>query len=191
MNPLSHFFLGWSLSNVDPSLGRRERACITLAGVVPDLDGLGIIAEKLTLNTETPLLWWSEYHHVLGHNLLFALVVAAVSFALAVKRWRTAMLAFVSFHIHLLGDVIGGRGPDGFQWPIYYLYPFSDSWRWVWQGQWALNAWQNFVITIAALSLTFYLAWKRGYSPLELFSSKADRAFVLTLRNRFPIRADE
>jgi hypothetical protein len=31
----------------------------------------------------------------------------------------------------------------------------------------------------------FYLAWNRGFSPLGIFSKKADNAFVETLRNRF------
>jgi len=29
------------------------------------------------------------------------------------------------------------------------------------------------------------LAWKRGYSPLEMISKKADTAFVDTLRRKF------
>jgi inner membrane protein len=33
--------------------------------------------------------------------------------------------------------------------------------------------------------LVFYLAWKRGYSPLEMISTKANDAFLCTLRNRF------
>jgi len=34
----------------------------------------------------------------------------------------------------------------------------------------------------------FYLAWKRGYSPLEMVSGKVDEAFVETLRKRFGTR---
>jgi hypothetical protein len=48
-----------------------------------------------------------------------------------------------------------------------------------------LNAWPNFAFTIVLLIATFYLAWKSGFSPMEIFSKKADRAFVNTLRNRF------
>ncbi|MCU1284514.1 MAG: rane-bound metal-dependent hydrolase [Acidobacteriales bacterium] len=48
-----------------------------------------------------------------------------------------------------------------------------------------LNAWPNFAITFALLITTFYLAWKRGFSPLEIFSTRADAAFVSTLRQRF------
>ena len=183
MNPITHFLVSWDVANA-AMLDRRERAIVTLAGVAPDLDGLGAIPEILTRNTAHPLSWFSEYHHVLGHNLGFGLVVVAASF-LATRRWRTAALAFVTFHLHLLCDVVGARGPDGDQWPIPYLLPFSRAWQWTWRGQWALNGWQNFAITGAALGLTFYLAWSRGYSPLEMISLRADAAFVGVLRRRF------
>jgi hypothetical protein len=42
------------------------------------------------------------------------------------------------------------------------------------------------VITWALLGLTFYLAWLRGYSPLEMISRRADREFIDALRRRFP-----
>ena len=97
----------------------------------------------------------------------------------------TAALVGVSFHLHLLCDLVGARGPEGEQWPIPYLLPFSRAWDLTWSGQWALNAWPNFVLTLAALAATLFWAWKRGYSPLEIFSTRADRALVAALRRRF------
>jgi inner membrane protein len=185
MSPATHFLTGWALAN-SASLGRRERALVTLAGVVPDFDGLGIAAEYLTRNSQHPLEWFSAYHHAL-HSLPFAVVVTVASFALATQRWKTAGLAFLSFHIHLLEDVLGSRGPDGYQWPIPYFMPFSRACELTWRGQWALNAWPNFAITISLLLMTFYLAWLRGFSPLEMVSRKADAAFVVALRKRIPV----
>jgi inner membrane protein len=104
--------------------------------VVPDVDGLGIIPEILTCNSLHPLLWFTLYHHRL-HTLAFSLVVAAVAFALGQQRWKTGILAWVSFHLHLFEDVLGSRGPDGYQWTIPYLAPFSSRWQWTLQGQWA------------------------------------------------------
>jgi len=193
MSPVTHFLVGWLVANIPSAggpraIGRRERAAIALAGVAPDLDGLGAIPEVLTKHSSHPLLWFTEYHHVLGHNLMFALVVAGVCYAVARRqRWLTALLAFVSFHLHLLGDLVGARGPDGYQWPVPYLAPFSVHWTWTWHGQWALNAWPNFVLTGVCLLLTFYLAWHRGFSPLEIVSPRADRAFVTALRARVPL----
>lgn len=183
MNPLTHFLVSWGVANV-AALDRRDRAVVSFAGVAPDLDGLGAIPELLTRSSAHPLEWFSRYHHALGHNAGFAVIVTGVSFLLARRRWKTGALACVTFHLHLLCDVVGARGPDGDQWPIPYLLPFSRAWEWTWQGQWPLNGWQNFAITGATLALMFYLAWTRGYSPLEIISPKADAAFVGALRQR-------
>lgn len=185
MNVITHFLMGWTTAQVGP-LDRRERAIVTWASVIPDLDGLGIVPELLTRESENPLLWWTDYHHVIAHNLGGAFVITAAAFALSKRRALTAALACISFHLHLLGDLVGSRGPEGEQWSIPYLLPFSDSVQAVWEGQWPLNAWPNFVITAVLLAATFWFAWRRGYSPLEMFSSSADQAFVGTLRTRFP-----
>jgi hypothetical protein len=193
MSPITHFLIGWSVGCLAP-LKKRDRAIVAVAAVAPDLDGLGAIAEVATRNSDQPLLWFSEYHHVLGHNLGMALSVMVVAFLAAERRWLTSVMAGLSFHLHLLGDIVGGRGPDGYEWPIPYLLPFSNAWELTWSGQWALNAWPNFVITGVVLWFTFYVAWKRGVSPLEMISARANAAFVATLRNRFgeppdPVRA--
>ena len=189
MSPVTHYLISWVVAN-SAKLERKERAIVTLAGVAPDLDGLGIVPEWLTRNSSHPLNWFSEYHHTLGHNLGFAIVVTGVSCLIASRGWKlkAALFACLTFHLHLFCDLIGARGPEGEQWPIPYLAPFSQAWQWSWHGQWALNAWPNFVITFAALGATFYLAWKRGFSPLETFSRKADTMFVAALRNRFPAK---
>jgi inner membrane protein len=184
MSPVTHFFTGWVIAN-GARLDRRERALVTLACVVPDLDGLGIVPELLTRNSSRPLMGFSSYHHSL-HNLTFGLIVAMACFARADQKWKTGLLALLSFHVHLLEDVLGTRGPDGYQWPISYLAPFSSTVQLTWRGQWALNAWPNLAITVLLLASTFWLAWLRGFSPLEMVSSVADRAFVATLRRRLP-----
>jgi membrane-bound metal-dependent hydrolase YbcI (DUF457 family) len=186
MSPVTHFLSGWVLANC-AQLDRRERAIVALACVAPDVDGLGIIAEWLTRNTAHPLLWFTLYHHSL-HNLAFAVVVAALAFALAAQRWKTAALALLSFHLHLFEDILGSRGPDGYQWPIPYLSPFSSALQLSWRGEWGLNAWPNVAITVGLLLATFWLAWRRGFSALEMISQKADAAFVRALRQRFPVR---
>jgi len=155
-----------------------------LACVVPDIDGLGIIPELLTRNSSHPLFWFTLYHHSL-HTLAFALVVAVVSFVLASHRWKAAWLALLSFHLHLLEDLAGSRGSDGYQWPIPYLAPFSSSLQLAWRGQWALNSWPNVAITAVLLAITLWLAWRRGFSPLEMVSTQADSALITALRQRF------
>ena len=184
MSPVTHFFSGWVFANCF-DLGRRDRALVTFACVVPDIDGLGIIPELLTRNSAHPLLWFSLYHHSL-HNLLFSVVIGAIASTLATQKWKTSLLALLSFHLHLFEDLLGSRGPDGYQWPITYLAPFSSSLQLVWRGQWSLNAWQNVPITIVLVLITLWLAWWRGFSPLEMLSTSADSTLVATLRQRYP-----
>jgi inner membrane protein len=186
MSPITHFLTGWVVANC-ARLDRKDRAIVALACVAPDVDGLGIIPELLTRNSSHPLLWFTLYHHSL-HNLAFALAVAVVAFALATQKWKTAWLALLTFHIHLFEDVLGSRGPDGYQWPIPYLAPFSTRFQLAWRGEWGLNAWPNVAITVVLLLITLWLAWWRGFSPLEMISKKADAALISALRNRFPVK---
>ena len=160
---------------------------VTWASVVPDVDGLGIIVERLTQNSLHPLNWWSDYHHVLGHNLGFAILIVALAGIFAKHRIKATLLVLFSFHLHLLADLVGARGPDGDQWPIPYLLPFSNQVQLTWSGQWALNAWPNLFITAVFIGTAVLLARGRGFSPLEMFSSKVDVEFVGALRTRFPV----
>jgi len=189
MSPITHFLMGWAVANSAPSLGKRARALVTWASVVPDVDGLGIIADRLTRNSSHPLNWWGDYHHTLGHNLGFVIVVVLIAAIFATQRVKTTLLVMLSFHLHLLADLAGARGPDGDQWPIPYLLPFSKQLQLTWSGQWALNGWPNFVITGVLIGMMFIFARQRGFSPLEMVSSKADAIFVRALRTRFPLRS--
>lgn len=190
MNPVTHFLVGWAVANAAP-VPRRDRAFITFASVIPDLDGLGIVAEIATRESARQLTWWSDYHHLLGHNIGFALLVTFIFTALSKQKWPTVLLVFISFHLHLLGDLVGARGPDGDQWPVPYLQPFSSALQLTWSGQWPLNGWPNVMITFALIVASLALARARGYSPIEIFSTKADQIVVDTLRRRFPQRMAE
>jgi len=119
--------------------------------------------------------------------LLAALVsLGAPGASLAAQKWKTGLLALLSFHLHLFEDVLGSRGPDGYQWPIPYLSPFSSALQLVWRGQWGLNAWPNVLITAVLLLITLWLAWQKGFSLLEMVSARADSALVDALRRRYP-----
>lgn len=185
MNPVTHFLTGWLIANVD-YLERRDRAIVTLAAVIPDADGLGILTGIASKEQLTGLDLYGQYHHVLAHNVFFGLLLAAAGYALSKKKGLAIFLVLISYHVHLLGDLLSGRGPDGTIWTISYLYPALAETQFSWSDQWELNAWPNVVITAAALLLTLYLAWRRGFSPVNIISVKADSAVVATLRSRFP-----
>jgi membrane-bound metal-dependent hydrolase YbcI (DUF457 family) len=184
MSPVTHFLAGWAVGHA-ARLRPRDRAAVALAGIAPDIDGVGVVIDIATKRSDNPTELWAAWHHIVGHGITAALVVTAVCVAVAERRALTGALAFASFHLHVLCDVIGGQGPEGEHWPIEYLWPLSDAWQLQWSGQWALNAWPNFVITGALLAAAFYWAWSRGHSPLEIVSKRANDAFVATLRARF------
>lgn len=160
-----------------------------MVGILPDADGVGVVLGVLTGSWERAQQWYGDWHHVLGHSL-----VAAVVVAVAIGCWcrapRAAALALVTFHLHLVCDVIGSRGPDGYAWPIPYLAPFH-AWEWTWDGQWALNAWPNTLITAIALVTSIILAIGRGRWMTELVSPAWDARVVEVFRRRLaPRRAD-
>jgi inner membrane protein len=181
VSPVTHFLHGWAVAQFLAE--RRDRIIVTVAAVVPDIDALGIVAEILTRHSAHPLNWFSEYHHLLAHNLWAALLTTVAAAALARKKLVTALLACASFHLHLLGDLVGSRGPDGYQWPIEYLYPLSSK-EWTWSGQWALASWQNVVVTVALLAFAFYIARLKRITPVEVFSTRADAAVVQAIAGK-------
>lgn len=97
MNPVTHFFMGWAVASSVPSLTKKERAFVTWASVVPDIDGLGIVAELATRHSSHPLNWWSEYHHVLGHNLGLALLVTGIAAVWSQHKLKTSLLVLSVF----------------------------------------------------------------------------------------------
>jgi len=181
MSPVTHFLASWLVASL-PKLERRDVALVIFAGVAPDVDGLGAILELLTRHTSHPLEWFSRYHHVLAHNLTFAVLVAIAVFALGRRRWLTTGLAFLTVQLHFAMDLVGSRGPDGYNWPIPYLEPFSSKFQLAWSGQWSLNSWQNLAITCVVLCLTIARAIQIGRSPVAIFSPDADRRVIQVLR---------
>lgn len=208
MNPATHFLASWVAAN-SSALTPRGRLAVTLAGVIPDLDGLGAIPDLVACGFGGESVLFDAWHHTFGHGLPFAVAVSAGLAVLAsgrpgstgplkcstavpkggrsrecVLRLKLFILCMISFHLHLLMDLVGARGPDGYTWPIPYLYPFSGPIL-EWSGQWELNAWPNFLITGILLAAALRIAWKSGATPIELFFPRAGERIVDTLKNRF------
>lgn len=185
MSPVSHFLISWVVANTVPDLDRRERAFITLAGIAPDIDGFGAPVEMLTKGTANELRWFADYHHVLCHNGLFCIILALLAISFARNRKKlVGLFVLLTSHAHFLCDLVGSKGPDGSHWPIPYLNPFYSGLRLEWDGQWELNSWQNYSITGVVLVTAIWLAIRRGYSPVEIISPKADKVVVEAFQNR-------
>jgi len=82
-------------------------------------------------------------------------------------KWKVALLAFVSFHLHLAEDILGSRGPDGYQWPIRYLKPFSQA--------------AEFAFSRGAISVLEVLDARRTHRAvqLEALAARTDHAKAL------------
>jgi inner membrane protein len=116
-----------------------------------------------------------------GAGLLLA--AAAVS---GIRQGRTLLLLLASYHLHLLCDVVGSRGPSARDiWSIDYLGPLSHAWNLSWSHQWPLNGWQNFVLSAFLILGCLVRTVRTGISPASLFSQRVDAIVVATLRRRW------
>ncbi len=184
MNPITHGLSGWVIGSA-LNLDRRDRGLLTLAALAPDLDGAGLLVDIAAGNLHGHREYWEAWHHVGAHNLVFAGALAVLAVALAHRRLLTGALVFAVVHLHLLEDLIGSRGPDGYQWPIHYFAPLDSEWSLVWSGQWALNAWPNIALTLLLFLASGYYGWKHGWTFIGLVWKRADAIVVKALRRRF------
>jgi hypothetical protein len=183
MSPLTHLLASWIVA-AKTTDNLRDRRLVTLAGVAPDLDGLGLFVDMVTGRFSTgKLYYYPEYHHWLTHGLPGAVGCSILFAAFARRKWRVLGLSFLMFHLHLLCDLLGSRGPDKNDfWPIYYFAPILQHPMWVWKYQWRLDGWQNRVITLALLFWSLALAVKIGESFVGVFNRRADKVFVGVLQ---------
>lgn len=174
MVPGVHLMVSW-LGSVQFMKDRRERALVTLAGIAPDIDGAGYVVDELTGTTN----YFYQYHHYLGHSLVAGVGLTLLTALLArTQRVRATVCTFAVFHLHLLCDLVGSRGPDGYQWPIYYLYPFNSTYELVWSGQWALDAWPNVATWCACVVGCFYYVHTRQITFFEILGDLFNRTAV-------------
>jgi hypothetical protein len=120
---------------------------------------------------------------MLAHGLPAAIILSLFMAVLARRHWRVFWLSFLTFHLHLLCDLAGSRGPDKNDlWPIYYFSPLTRHPMWTWKHQWPLASWQNWVITMALLGWALWLAVRIGDSFVGVINRRFDRIFVGVLQ---------
>jgi hypothetical protein len=148
---------------------RRDRRLVTWAGVVPDLDALSLLGGVAA---------YSQYHHVLAHGLLAAVVGTGLWTVLARKRGQVLFWSLVTFHLHLVCDLLG----SGRDWAIVYWWPFSRS-EFMSPYGWPLASPQNAFVWLGAVAATIWIALQRGRTFGEAFlPARADAAVAATLR---------
>jgi len=181
--PEAHLLTSWVIA-AKTTDNARDCRLVALAGILPDLDGLGIIADFATRALGwKKTLYYEHYHHYLLHGALGGILIALLLAVFARQRWRVALLALAVFHLHVLLDFLGSRGPSPEDlWPIFYLGPFDKDPMWLWKGQWRLDAWPNRVVGVVFLFWALWLAVPRGYSFVGVFNRRLDEKFVQVLR---------
>ncbi len=183
MSPETHLLASWVIG-ANTTDNARDCRLVALAGILPDLDGMGLVVDLVTRACGGPKTFFYErYHHYLLHGVFGAVITALMLACFARRKWRVGLLVLLVFHLHLLCDLVGSRGPDPVDlWPLFYFGPFSKDPMWLWHGQWALDAWPNRLLSVGLLVWALWLAVSRGYSFVGVFSQRLDRIFVETLQ---------
>jgi len=184
MSPITHLLASWVVA-AKTTTNPRDCRLVTLAGVLPDADGLGFFVDMVrnSIKNTDDFHLYQNFHHWYLHGIFGALVVSGILTAFGSQRWRVFLLCLLTFHLHLLCDLLGSRGPTpGDLWPIYYFGPLTQRWVIFWHHQWRLDGWQNMLITVVLVFWALWMASKRNDSVVGVFNRRADRAFLQQLK---------
>lgn len=185
MSPITHLIGSWLIASVATD-NPRDRKLVTLAGMLPDADGLGLLVDLVNgviSGKENTFEYYQHFHHYLLHGWPGAIAVATLLASFAHQKWRVLLLCLLTFHLHLLCDLIGSRGPSPSDlWAICYGEPLFSHPVWIWRGQWRLDGWQNQSVFLVVFLVALWLAARRGYSFLELAGRRVDTVFVGVLQ---------
>jgi hypothetical protein len=183
VNPETHLLASWIIG-AKATDNARDCRLVALAGILPDADGLGLIVDGFNHAFGwQKTLYYHHYHHYLLHGAAGGIAIALLLTFFAQHKWRVALLSLAVFHLHLLCDFVGSRGPSPEDlWQIFYLGPLDKDPMWIWKDQWRLDAWPNRILSVALFTWGLWLAVRLGYSFLGVLSRRLDRTFVQVLR---------
>ncbi len=156
----AHVMSGWVAGNY-LKLTARERFFCMLAAGIPDIDGLGILVSQEA---------YYDYHHILGHNLLFGVIMSLILAVFSSHKIKCFIIYLALFHLHILMDLLG----SGECWTIAYFQPFS-SYELSNGMSWALYSWQNMLVNALLLFWTIAIIINRQRSPLEYIMPSLDK----------------
>src|SRR4051812_6397931 len=169
MHVPTHLMSGWCVASLF-KLTPRERLFCMIAASAEDVDGVGAV-----MGTQSDA--YQNYHHLLGHNLPFIVLVAMVLTIFSQHKLKAFLLYLCLGHLHLLMDLFGS-GPG---WGIAYLFPFSRH-AYKTGLAWEFFSWQNITMASVLLVWVIVIAIRQGRTPVELITPDLDRRMVAWLR---------
>jgi hypothetical protein len=102
MSSGSHPLASWLLANA-MGFEHRERRIVALAGLAPDLDGLGYLIDRYNEFVGVDSFYYQQFHHVIGHNLLASAAIATCAALIAARRRAVVFAAsMLADHLHFL-----------------------------------------------------------------------------------------
>lgn len=166
----THLLSGWIGGNLVPSFGARERFFCMIAASAPDLDGLSLLGG-----------WecYYDWHHVLMHNLPFALALSGVLAYVSKPRFTAFAVYLGLLHLHFLMDLLG----SGECWQIEYWRPFSAK-PFLAFG-WDFFSWQNYLAAFLCIAATIGIIYWKKRTILEYPMPKLDRELTEFFRKPF------
>jgi membrane-bound metal-dependent hydrolase YbcI (DUF457 family) len=165
---VGHGQVGWFLAR-GCGLQARDRRLVTVAAMVPDLDGLSILGGYDA---------YFQGHHVWLHSVFAAIAFAAGAAVLAERKAIVAGLAFLGVALHVLSDGLG----------LLAVMPLWPASRWVfWPsgGSLAVAAVGEIAVPAVLLAAQVALARREGISILELLPPRAEGWLRRRWRERF------
>jgi hypothetical protein len=157
---LTHIGLSWIVASL-ARISVRDRVIVVLAGTLLDLDGAGIVWSQAA---------YDAWHRAAGHGVVFLALAVGAGLLFAHARWLTAALAALSFHAHLVLDLVGTGGL-----PIRYGWPFAER-AWAYEGRWVLASWPNVAVMAAVALGVVIVEWRRRGDPPRSTRSAAGGA---------------
>ncbi len=175
MDPFSHYIVAYAAGRkADVSLNKLR--AITLAGIMPDVDGFSVI-----LGMEA----FRNFHSGPFHSILLAVIFAlliALGFYIYSKE-NVVIWAFLGVGFHLLLDIPNTLGYQLADDGLYYFWPFSDARIALQNVVPDPKIWQIVIVsTIFFISLAYFLirarkgeyAWRIWIDERKLFKKKGE-----------------
>ena len=173
MYPETHLLASWVIG-AKTTDNARDCRLIALAGILPDVDGLGLIADMATQALGMKkTLFYEHYHHYLLHGAFGAFCHSAHVFCLT-DKWRVALLALIVVHRHLLCDFVGSRDLNPKTFGRSSLGPFTKIRCGFGRDSYAWTAGPIGCCPPGLFLWALWLAVPRGYSFVGVFSKRLD-----------------